>query len=325
MAKSGRALASLSAAAWLFSCGGGSSSPASGGDIPLAELGPRVTTALCMYDVRCGVMPDQATCEAAEPADTARLVADVQAGRIVYDGAKAAQCLSAEASAICGFSDDAAFAAEPCGEIFTGTIAAGGACAYDNECVSQTCTTAGNCIPGVTCCVGSCQPGVGQLASGAACQPLSGASPCPQGSSCQADASGGATCRPLVAAGQPCANFGDCVAGAQCDKTGTAPGTCVAFPTEGQPCDPAGPPCSPASEFCDGATSKCAPRLGVGAACPAGQGCALYTTCDLTTMKCVAKGARGAACAGTASSDCLGGLECLNGACAPRAPEPVCP
>jgi hypothetical protein len=317
MTKSGRAvMACLAGAAWVSSCSGGSTG--SGGSIPLNQLGPQVTAALCSYEVRCGVLPDLATCEGAFQSDVTRLEADVQAGRVIYDGDKASSCLSSVAGEGCALSDDQAFGASDCRAVFQGTVAAGGHCAYDEHCVSQMCDT-GLCDLGVQCCSGTC---LALVTAGGECGSAV-AGVCAVGTTCVTDGTGHGTCQATSPIAGRCSNVGDCASGLDCAIDSNGIGTCVQLPGEGQPCDPMVGLCDKLGDFCDSVTQRCVPRLAPGASCPTGDECVLYAQCDQTTMKCVATIPRGGACTG--NDRCLGTLECLNGVCAQRPAQPVCP
>src|SRR5262249_18403918 len=76
---------------------------------------------------------------------------------IDFDGGAAADCLAEMRShascEISGFFGD-----NPCAQVFTGTVAEGGACTFDTECVGDaTCTeTDPACDANVACCAGTC-------------------------------------------------------------------------------------------------------------------------------------------------------------------------
>ena len=301
----------------LAACGGGG-----GGTVALPELGARLADAECAYEVRCGFFPDQATCVAATPSNLAQVTADVRTGKTIYDGAAASDCLALIANLSCQASVTSDLESQRCLDAFKGTVAAGGACFSNEECVSERCSL-GACDVGTACCAGACAAAFPPIARGAACQIAQPGSACVKGTSCQIDAAGvSATCQPLVALGAPCSNFGDCVAGAECQQDGTGGGTCARFPTTGHACDLNRLPCDDANEACDAATGLCAPRVSVGGACQTTDACALFAGCDAATLKCVAKNGVGGAC--LTQDDCLGQLSCSNGACAIAPVAAVC-
>jgi hypothetical protein len=300
-------------------CGGGSG----GGTIALSDLGPRVMTALCTFEVRCGLFPDQATCVAASPSNLGQLMADVQSGKTLYDGTAASDCLDYLAGLSCAVSSTSDLSSKRCDDAFKGTAAAGASCFTAEECASASCDIV-QCTTGLACCAGTCGAVVAAIPKGGACDLVVGGTSCVDGSSCQSDATGAnTTCQPLLAAGAPCVNFGDCVAGTECQQDGLGGGSCARFPATGEPCDPNGLPCSNVTDACDATTGTCVRRAAVGAACQSEDACVLYAACDPTALTCVARKGIGGACA--VESDCLNGLACANGACAVQAAAAVCP
>lgn len=303
-------------------CGGGG-----GGTIALADLGPRVTTAVCTFEVRCGLYADQASCAAAISADLGQTMADVQAGKTLYDGAAASDCLDYLAGLTCTVAGSTDLQSKRCDDTFKGTGAAGASCFTSDECASANCNFGATCAAGSACCAGTCAAVVAKIAMGGPCDLVVGGSACVDGTSCQSDATGaGSTCQPLLAAGQPCVNFGDCVVGTECQQNGVGGGVCARFPETGQPCDPngiSGLTCANVTDMCDPTTGTCAHRAAVGAACHSQDACVLFAGCDPTALTCVAKKGIGGVCA--SDSDCLNGLACPNGTCAVRPTNPVCP
>jgi hypothetical protein len=250
-----------------------------------------------------------------------QLTADVNAGKIHYDGVAAADCLHTYDAFSCNRSEALGATPQACLDTFKGTVADGGACFRGEECVSRQCDT-GLCSSTTMCCPGTCAATVVPVPQGGSCAALG--STCAVGTSCQTGAVGAApTCQPRAAAGQPCMVNSDCALGLACATPPAGGGHCAAFPIEGQPCGT--PPllgCNSPTDFCDATTGTCVRRIAVGGACPGGLGCVPYARCDATTMKCVARNGVGGAC--TAQSDCLASLLCTNAVCTARAAPPVC-
>jgi hypothetical protein len=299
----------------LSACGGGS------GPIPLSQLADEVASAECAAEARCNEISDQAACRQAFPVDISQLEADVATGKVIYDANAAGACLHALAALSCsrsallgGVDGDA------CDRTFTGTLSAGSPCFSSSECVSGSCEI-GICDPSVTCCAGQCAAqdvvaGIGQPCG-------TGTTTCQDGAYCQFTG-GTAVCTAKAAAGQPCQGFGECASGLWCrtQTLGVGTGTCARLPATGQPCDEQNLPCDSIGDGC-GPGGVCVPRVGAGGPCAGDGNCRSDTTCDLVTGKCKARGGVGTAC--TDEETCLTWLVCTNGACAARAPEPVCP
>jgi hypothetical protein len=300
----------------LSACGSGS--------IPIGDLGDKLLDESCTRAVRCGEYPDKATCLASNSriVDLGQLEADVSAGKVTYDGSKAADCLSVIFARGCTITEQLApVSSQACDDTFKGTVATGGTCFSEEECVSQSCDRS-NCATALTCCAGTCNPPVtASIASGGNCLPAG--SVCVTGTFCKRDPTGSnATCTPQVARGQPCTTLVDeCVVGNICNTDPvTGNGTCGKVPVEGEPC-PDGL-CDASSDACDAATRTCVRRIAIGGACPSGSGCVRYANCDTATLTCVPRASKGGAC--TTTGDCLGSLTCTNGVCVDAPAAPVC-
>ena len=143
--------------------GGGSGGVDLGtGPIPIAQYETLALAAGCNNLVKCGLYPDQATCLSSDQVvphlyDT--LVADVASGKVLYDPAQGRACVDATNTLPCTRTALAATnpALASCDAVFNGTVAAGGACFFDEECAGG-----GNCqidytsCPSGECCPGSC-------------------------------------------------------------------------------------------------------------------------------------------------------------------------
>lgn len=254
--------------------------------------------------------------------DLGQIMADVQAGKIMYDGVAASECLNDISTASCSLSGSANVDEQACKDTFKGTAAAGAPCYTGAECVAQECDVGSTCVTSTMCCAGTCS--AVPIAAGGACTGAPG-SLCAAGTSCRAGANGASgICQPPVAVGGACVSVGDCVAGAECTQDTLGHGTCQRYPSEGQACDlNNGIPCDSLLDMCDTTSHTCVPLIAVGGACSvADDGCVRYATCDPNTMKCVANGGAGSPCT---QDSCLGDLECVNGACALPPAAPVCP
>jgi hypothetical protein len=316
----GRALA-LAASALIGACNTTSS-------IDLEHLPAALVEEQCEAAVHCGTYPDQATCQAVMAMDVsmAALMADVSAGTVKYDGQSASVCVNAieRQMGMCQRSAQGRLVLPPaCDNMFTGTIADGGACLNDQQCVSATCDRSA-CASTNACCPGACVApvsAVGTTAVGVACGTNGD---CVEGAFC-ATGRAASVCTALLAAGQPCDDSTQCVLGTACIVTPSSNGAlqCASPPGQGDPCAAPGS-CNSPKDFCDPASSTCQPRLDVGAACdPAAAGCVAYAYCGAGGT-CVARGAVGAACdPAPAASTCLAGLSCAGGTCA-LPTQPVC-
>ena len=259
--------------------------------------------------------PSVAACKAdyfdSGAVDLTALVQDIDSGKIIYDASQGAACFDAIAATAC--TQQATSQGGPtnssCTSVIRGTVAAGGNCVTDAECLGGSCHQP-SCS--TSCCLGTCgQP----LAAGAAC---TSSTDCVAGDYCSSQG----TCQPQGAQGQPCTYNSQCQSGLACDSAGS--GTCVPYVKDGQPCTPDGADCENINGFCDPTSGKCRSRLAVGAACsvPDGgisrisSGCVFYADCRDGT--CVTLPGMGEACTvpdgGYASMACFVGT-CTSGTC----------
>jgi hypothetical protein len=333
--------------------GCGNSTPAS---VPIEMLGSSYAA------VSCGLIRDcygdavltalygvssEAACETRAAAGYVnaalpRYQAAITMGTLSYDGTFAQDCLDAihasGCAAITGRTPDA------CNALFTGHVAAGGACAIDEECAGDaycladaacpgtcqafggpgaSCTRDQACQQGLQCSNGNCQTPGGV---GASCQGMTGV-----------DCNGGLICQ-----GGTATQAGTCAAtstvfgaasGAACNvqmqqlcSTGIS---CIVMSATSQTCGPdnlasgaachlsAPDQCQPGF-YCHGATvmaaGTCMALPAAGQPCatvPFGASCADGSVCD--SMMCVAVQANGGAC--PVDDDCFGG-RCSAGSCA---------
>lgn len=212
----------------LVACGGADDSGS--GSIALANLGTAVGDAYCAKAFECcttaeisemfdgAPFSDEAGCRMFYTgffnAFSSMYQASVDAGKLVYDGAAASQCMSALRSLSCTeFAREGDPLSTMCENPFQGQVANGMQCAYDEECMSGYCegdTQFNNPMPG-TC---KAFP-----TSGQACPDFD----CAEGLQCQ-----NGTCMALKADGAECFDGEECMSGG-CNGAGnTTPGTCGA-------------------------------------------------------------------------------------------------
>lgn len=276
----------------LQACEGG----ARGGDIAYDELPAAEVDAICEYMVRCGMAASVPLC--ADVWDwllhgDPDLDAAVAGGSVKYDEDAAEACLEAIRGAACTSGFFQGVPSGACDDVFKGTVADGGACWIDEQCVSQQCEAAG-CAE--ACCAGVCVAAPPPAAIGQPC-----GDGCVEGAYCDALND---VCAALKGDGAACDGFDECAAGLGC-----LAGSCQKGPGEGEPC----------LEFqcalplaCDPGTITCKPLPGEGEACVAqANNCKIGLGCDPATMTCVAPGGVGSACAGSFfNSGCAGETYC---------------
>jgi len=301
-------------------CGGSSSK---GAPATIDEFLDRFVTELCTINVACGSMPDMATCRASlqiETTDLLTVKADIAAGKIRYDGAKAGACLDYAHrlySSGCTRSATADTSGnDACEVVLVGTVANGGACFLSTECASARCQQADTaCLPAHQCCAGTCVAKPAPIPAGADCSASLPDQNCAEGSYCLTTATSTTpTCLvPSKVVGTPCSSLFDCASPLFCDadpSTGT--GTCQRAAASGAACnsDVLFGSCDDLREVCSTATGTCTPRGAVGAACDPLQtlSCLSYAECIGST--CVALSPERGACNATDGPGCLGDLEC---------------
>ena len=294
----------------VIGCGGG-------GGVSVEDLPDEIEGAQCDRAVACEGIADRATCEAAvdlNDAEFGALQAAVKDGTIKYDSGKAADCADSFGSTDCsfpGFHED-----NPCDDVFTGTVATGGACVIDLQCANfGSCVTMPSCDPETTCCTGTCMGMATESPIGGPCG--NETSFCGFDAFCKTPATGGAgTCTALIAGeGTACDEIDACVNPLYCNlnfQTGT--GTCKKAAASNATCSRMDLiPCADSRDYCDPTMLKCVRDAAVGAACPTGVQCVGFASCIAGT--CVADIAAGGACSVDTGADCAGNLECIGGTC----------
>ena len=263
------------------------------GPVAIDDLGSRVVDAVCQQYVRCGVFTNQSFCAATFRIHEQDIVAAVKDGTVKYDGGKAADCLAAFSADTCDpTTHEARVEPQACKDTFKGTVADGGACEVNEQCVSQSCNLQ-SCS--MACCPGTCAPT--PAAPAAIGQPCTGA--CADGAFCKSG-----TCAALLAAGTTCQSDSDCDYGLACVGA-TGAEKCAAAPSAGQACVSHYGSSTPSSCIvegltCDTTAMKCVAFLDSGATCSAqGPQCKQDLACDPTTSKCGALPAVGQSCSGS--------------------------
>jgi hypothetical protein len=313
------------------SCGGSSAR-----SVDLSELLDRDYAAICAYQVACADLPDMATCRAIvqQPGYQATIEQDIASGKVRYDAARAGACIvrlehfygagcthSAQASAHHALGTT-------CDGVFAGTVAAGGACFFSEECAdSGFCAPDDStCFSFLQCCAGTCVAEPAPVAAGGDC---SAGQSCAGDNVCYAATSAGTpTCTAPLAEGAACTEAIPCAAPTYCDlDPTTSMGTCRRPAASGGTCNVAAgsASCDDLRDDCDQTTAVCTRRIAAGASCTNGQSCVGYASCDGTT--CVASAALGQTCGAANGVGCLPGLLCpspgytcmpppaVNGAC----------
>jgi len=252
------------------------------GPIPLDELRDELSTALCNQYARCGQMPDQATCEAAQGDSllTLQLLTDAALGRVTYDEAGARTCVEAIRNRVC----DGALATKKaldtaCAKMFVGTVAAGGSCLFDNECSGGGVCNTTMCMGNGACCLGVCEAKPAPVALNGDC---STNTLCVESAYCD-DSMMPATCKPRKDNGDACSAQGQCKEGMRCDVNGSVK-TCYLLSNRGGACNPAldAGACIRYDDYCHPTDRKCTVLPGDGKPCTDKDECLDYAYCDDT-------------------------------------------
>ncbi len=286
----------------MAACGGDD-----GGSVAIDDLADALADAQCARLVRCNTYVSQAACLAEAQLDVTELKHSIEAGRVSYDGAKVAACLDAFGAAPCDASTEAArVTPAACDEGVKGTVADGGTCYTNTECVSESCNQP-DC--GMACCEGVCDPTVGDAAIGQSCANAR----CVDGAFCN----GSDVCTALLAAGAACQSDGQCAYGLACGNSVCAPAA-----NRGEACLDGD--CTDIGDRCDG--TSCVARSTAGGACRMGFDglfdCQRPLVCNGTSLKCEEPPTAGQAC----QFFCASGLFCNDqDTCeAPRANGAAC-
>jgi hypothetical protein len=264
-----RSLGSLAIAALVAAC--------SSASIKLEELDAAGLTARCERFVRCGLASSTGACEASfrkPPPSSFGPARD--AGRLAFDGEQARSCEDALAAQSCDVTTrDVRVVPDACKKMFRGRIAAGDACAFDEECASSRCGQ--QVCPEGACCVGTCDAATAG-GPGDACDR---SSQCSDGFCDAADH----TCRALIAANTTCMRDEECDFGLAClSPSPSLPGTCKPLPHVGEACPYQR--CAELGAVCD-ATSHCVAVGLPGKPCTSNGDCSTFTECDAKSRVCI--------------------------------------
>jgi hypothetical protein len=259
-----------------------------GGGVKIDDLDDELVDALCERQVRCGAYASLDECRAAANASIEELKRAIEAGRVDYDEGKAGDCLEALGSASCDTtSESARDEPDACREAIRGTVADGGECFADQDCISADCTVPETCT--MACCAGTCAMTRAEVAIGGTCNGTTG--PCAEGSFCD---SASTTCVALRAMGGACSGDSQCGYGLYCSEAGT----CADAPNRGGAC-PDGY-CADLGDRCDPTSMTCVPLGRTGDACSEGFAglfdCQQPLTCNQTTLQCGPAPATGEPC-----------------------------
>lgn len=311
----------------IAACGGDDETtpPPGGGDLTVDELTAKTLDIRCSSGVECHLYESEAECKATSMSGSAQYKASIAAGRIIYHPEKAQACLDAleqvlGCSIIDIFGPAVTAAEDACTEAYEPTVAEGGTCYGNPECISQNCEIPFDCS--MACCEGKCAA-VSQVKIGESC---ANGEACADDAYCQADAMGTpTTCAARVTEGQPCSSFDACKVPSFCALDFmTGMGTCVVPAAHGAACDlNAIFPCDRLDDYCDAATKKCVSSKLVGEACAADAPCVFGAEC--TNGKCEKKPGAGGMCDPMSFAQCLGDLECNMGGTCELPTENVCP
>ena len=315
-------------------CDTAKTSSTAGDTIALGQLQTALADAVCTAAPKC---PDYFPFTFASPSscvamlssqlsDMAELAADVQSGKVVYDGAQASKCVAA-ARTTCSFFDSAK-APAGCDKIFIGSAALGASCTRNEHCkggfckqgsaqgcpgictaqapAGQPCVTSQGCTGSLVCSGGTCAQDL-PAAAGQSCTVLK----CASGLYCDHNAND--VCAAPVAIGAPCAGGSKCAQNGLCSadlQSGAT--TCKARPGVGQACSGHGGTDCQAGLACiddaKGGGPVCVANAKLGQACASSAQCggvdawcSPVGTCELLPTKGAAcsceVGAKGGPCA----------------------------
>jgi hypothetical protein len=305
----------------LVACGDDETTAAPPGPIKVENLAGEFEKADCEAKVRCTVMPDLATCTDVDGADYTllQLIADVTSGKVTYDEQGGRDWVEAIRKAPCQSTLAVAKSIEAAyKKAFAGTVAVGGACFVDGECVDFGLCDRAACQGGPACCVGVCTPAPAQVEEGGDCSmgtcvdsAFCGGPEDPDGEG-GAPPTGGATCQPRADNGQDCDDTFGCQDAQRCGN-----GKCYKLSPSGQPCNPnLQVSCIDFSNWCEPTEGKCVALPPAGQPCGSnGAQCALYAFCDGGT--CQPKPSVGEAC-DDQGQPCIGDLRCQDDTCQKR-------
>jgi hypothetical protein len=303
----------------------------------------------CQLQARCGILGqsevqgciDSLTAVETQTRKIYDVDAAVAAGRLAFDGAHAADCLSALWALDCG-TYLAAIDPAICDAVLAPKQMPGSSCKASSECVGGECKglvpgCSATCVAYPTACDKAfecppdqyCSPGnhscAARNAAGAACDDDQA---CQPGLFCDrrpADCggTGSPVCAPLVAQNGWCwADVAGCAVGLGCqtyDPSGKC-GLCQPWLDVGAKCSPLPlfTTC-PGGRRCDPVALTCPPTQPVaGSACTSDNDCAVPTLwCDPGELVCKTKSGIGQSCTRGSNSCIEGGCEAMSSTCQP--------
>lgn len=308
--------------------------PSDGGPIAVEAIRSELQKADCEHQVRCGFMPDQATCLDVTATDqrTLQLLADVVFGKVTYDPAAARACVNAKRAQTCdSLASVVETAKQACESVFKGSVAEGGECLWSEECAGDSVCDTAMCAGDGACCLGVCKPAPALVSLGGDCS---------MGATCVKDAfcetipgdemtPAVSTCKERVDNGQACTSQDGCFEGQRCDVGGE--NKCFILQKEGGACNPSikTSPCVSIDNWCHKDDRKCVKLPGAGEPCATDGRCQGYAYCDTAGMTCKAFPREGEACVKDGPG-CLGDLYCaipemaMDGVCTRAASHEVC-
>jgi hypothetical protein len=251
----------------------------------------------CTYLTRCGLFPDKATCLTAQLFAYLQLDRDlvgaIKAGRVYYNGNAVKACFDALAANTCDKTDEAGrVQPDICRNFTRGTVAGGGSCTINSECISGDCRIQ---VADQMCAMGTCMgdtpPSTDLPANGQPCSTVTG---CTRGSFCDSST---LICTTLRSAGDQCIQNSDCDYGLGCAGT---PRTCQLLPGPSEPCLDG--ECRDDGYWCNAGT--CMPIGLAGAACQSSAYCSPYYPCDFFSNTCTKPPSIGEGCT-TNNSRCF--------------------
>ena len=318
-------------------CGGDSDA-----DLTVDQFMSEYLHVICDSFVNCGVLPDRDSCHSnLLGAAFSTLRADVLAKRVDFDGKRAGACLAAATDSLhqCDFAlDPNGNQVATCEAVFTGDVAPGAACYFDDQCqAGSVCDQSSSGACDSACCAGVCKKVVSDIALGQAC---TADDTCVSGSYCLVIKGVGTCTQRIASRGTACTGGASCEPPLICApdyRRGkpTFSSFCLQPGETGADCsEGAGTFCNDLRDRCDPVSQTCQRLPAVGAPCVPGPNiltgaCAWEAQCDPLTNTCKLLGNNGDPCdsSGSAASDgCLLTLGCSSATetCQPESSDP-CP
>ena len=204
----------------LTGCGGDGAH----GSVSVMDFGPRIAAAECAKAFECCTTEEvnqyfigtnfQSEQECVDfitmfYASFGNYQASIDAGKMTYDGEKAADCIAVIETATCDAFAHGSAVLSGCEDFTTGLVANDGECATDSECASNYCE--GDTVIPVKAGICKTIPGAGEACT----------SQCAANLQCQSG-----TCMPLKADGASCRDRDECASGSCNGASTQTAGTC---------------------------------------------------------------------------------------------------